>query len=215
MPPRIMCFTDRPDALLIFIPDGEVAPALPALKTPFIKGEVAQTLALAGLEVRVSESISGRWTPAIRQANDAARAERGQRQRQAEATEAALLRGSSVAAVRDRADAIRQKLEVDDRIRALKDTISKAKSEAASRGRYMDPREFRRLEQELSRLKDESQALQTQLGEIRKQAHEAWKNERKESSEMFRKAAHALLSQETFEQIELAALDLLEGAREA
>jgi hypothetical protein len=207
---RVTCFTDRPEALLLFVPAGDRV-SLPVLESPFVRAEVASALSKSGVDARVVESVAGRWTQAAQKARDAERAERHQRQHQNEATQAAILRNSANAAVRDRAEAVARKLEVDTRIRTLKDTIARARSDAASMGRYMDPQSFRKLERELSALKDDSQALQTRLGELRRQ--EAASNQARWVAELraFRSAAHRILPADLFAAVESAAIDELDG----
>ena len=91
-------------------------------------------------------------------ARSAAKAERWQRARQQEATEAAILRGSVDPRERDRAALIQEKQKVDSRAREIKTTLSQAKTRAALTGQYMPVTRYRALERELEEAKDKSQA---------------------------------------------------------
>lgn len=207
---RLMVFGDRPDCLLVTAPDGPLV--LPTLLVPFTKYDVAKTLGDAHIKARVSDGTPGRWTASLNQLRKADRAERGQQQRQREATEAVLLRGSNVADMRTRSEAIAAKHDVDDRIRLLKAQVAEAKTKAATRGEFMNPTQFRGLESRLSDLKDESQALQTLLGRIRDKERADNVVLHNQENDAFRKAAHKILPPETLAAIESAALDLIDGA---
>ncbi len=80
----------------------------------------------------------------------------------------AIASGSSVPEIRDKAELIAQKLKVDAEISELKVRIGRAKSIARTAGSFMKVSDFRRLEEQLLRLKSESQAIQARLGELKK-----------------------------------------------
>ena len=192
-PLRVMIFNDRPDTLLLIAPEGATEIVLSPIPLPVTKGGVAEALSLAGIDARVSESVPGRWTTAITQARNAGRAERGQQQRQREATEAAFLRGSAASGVRDRAEAIAMKLVVDEKIRVLKAEIGHIKSVAFTQGVFIPSSEFRAKERLLDQLKGDGQALQTKLGGLKTQ--EKKKNQALDG-ESLRRAVRELVSDE-------------------
>lgn len=204
-PIRIFVFPERPDCLLLIAPEGTSAVSLPALPVPFEKGAVASACGMAGVDARVGETAPGRWTQAMDRAAKEERAERGQRDRLRQAKEAALLRGSAVAEVRERAEAITRKQLVDEEIASLKGQLKAARTKAATRGEYMDPERFRRLERRLEDLKLESQAIQARLGELKQAEKESNRKLAHAENERFREAAKRLLDRATFEEIRAAA----------
>ena len=165
---RVGLFVDREDCILFVVPEGEQL-GLAAVTAPFNKSTVGAALRAAGTEYSVFEQTTvGRWLPAVQRAERDASTARAQQEYQKNATEATLLRGSNIPLMRERGEVILRKQDVDARARALKGKIGKAKS-AAFEGRYLPPKEFRSMESELERLKQESQTLQTRLGEIREE----------------------------------------------
>ena len=163
---RAAVFPDRPDCILFLVTEGEPL-SLPVLETPFERIAVAKALGLAGIKSNVFETVPGRWTSAMTKAKRDESSTAGQEQKQETAFRAALLRGSPNLHVQKHAEALQRKHETDERIRALKVEIGNAKSAAATRGVYMPPQQYRRKEAKLEELKQESQALQTLLGELR------------------------------------------------
>jgi hypothetical protein len=211
---RIFVFPERPDALLVHVPEGKPL-ALPVLSTPFVKGEVSSACKLAGVDVRVRESTPGRWTPALERAKNDERGEIAQRQRLREATEAKILADTGDPIFKDRAEVLRRKHLVDEEIGRLKTQIGDAKASVRARGVYMDPHAYRRLEAKLAGLKVESQALQARLGELReaekerdRAAHDA---ERSTFLGRFVEAAREMLDPETFAEIVAAANEAADG----
>lgn len=200
-PIRVFVFPERPDSLLVIAPEGASELKLPALSVPFEKGPVAYALGTAGIEARVVETVPGRWSHVMQRAAKDERAERAQQDRLRQAKEAAILKGSAVAEVRERAEAITRKQLVDEEIARLKGQIKEARSKAHTRGVYMDPDRFRRMERRLEELKLESQAIQARLGELKQAEKEANKKLRREETERFVAAARRLLDAETFEEI--------------
>jgi hypothetical protein len=200
---RIMVFQDRPEALLIVVPDGSPPEVqLPTLRAPFTRAGVAMALGDAGIVARVSESVAGRWSTAILQAKNAAKAERRQRDKLQQASSAAVLRGPDDI---DRSRLIERKLVVDADIPVLKTKIGAAKAAAATRGVFMPPAQFRALESKLSTLQAESLAIQVKLGELKKAGKEKSRETRKEDEVRFERRfiriAKEILDEETFAEI--------------
>jgi len=162
---RLMLFPDRPDTLLVHSDDGEVR--LPTLTAPFDKVSVTSACKAAGLDVRVIESVPGRWTFSMSQARQAKMSELRQRENLRIATLATQLRGSDSPLLQDRSQALLRKADVDTEISETKLKLSAAKDNLRIRGKYMDTNEYRRLEKKFEILKQESQSLQTRLGELR------------------------------------------------
>lgn len=126
------------------------------------------------IPARVSESVPGRFTHAVEQAISAARAERSQRQREAEAARVAGVAASPDATDfdKERARIILEKQEIDARIRQLKADISSAKAAAATKGEYLAPEKFRQLHDRLAASQTRSLAMQRRLAEIKKERHD-------------------------------------------
>lgn len=200
-PLRIFVFPERPDCLLVCVPDTTGRVALPELSAPFTKYDVAKACGDARVLARVGEMTPGRWTPTMQRAAVEARAERAQQNRLREASEAALLRGSAAAEVKERGEAIVRKHQIDEQIRDLKAKIGKAKSVAATSGKFLTVSAFRGMEQQLETLKQESQAIQVRLGELRKAEKDANRRIGKSEDQRFREAARRMLDAETFEEL--------------
>ncbi len=164
-PFRIHVFPDRPEFILIYAPPGSFQ--LPRLGSPFVQGEVKEACNLAGLEVRVSEAVPGRWTKAMLKAKSDARAERRQRQNLKVAVEATVLRGASSEDERERAELLLDKQRVDEDLARLKLELREAMNRVHTEGRYMPRREFQRKEARIEQLKLESQAIQVRLSELK------------------------------------------------
>jgi hypothetical protein len=134
-----------------------------------------------------------------------ARAEAGQRQRQQEATFAALARGAADPDVRERGEFLQRKQQVDEALASARTRLSAAKAAAWTSGTRMDPAAFRALEEEVRRLGLESQALQTRLGELRRaekeRNREASRAENERFARRFQAAARAVLEPEVYEQL--------------
>lgn len=202
---RVTVFPDRAECILLHVSEGQEV-ALPALKSPFRKAEIAAVLKRAGIRCDVTESVPGRWTQAASKMALEERAERHQIQRQKEATMLALDRSGSPLA-RTRAEALAKKHVVDDRIREIKAWLAQARTNFHTRGLYKDPVEYRGKEHELLRLKEDSQALQTRLGELREQEKAQNRVAEREEGDRFRAAAHKVLTAEQLEAVLMAMED--------
>lgn len=198
-PIRIMIFPDRPDCILFYVPDGEVL-SIPALPAPFYKKSIADLLAGAQVKYRLTESVPGRWTDSVLTLRKAEKAERAQRANLEAARSAALQRSGGELA-RSRAEAMGKKLAVDAQIGEIKTWLGKAKSTAFSRGTYENPDRFRRKERELEELKQESQALQVRLSELKKQEKAENIAASNEWLGQFYKSAKYVLPQETIDAV--------------
>lgn len=208
---RVTIFPEEfDDHLLVMVPRGQKL-VLPELESPFNSERAAQIF--GPLQVRVTRLSSiGRWKQPLIEQRSALRSAAHQEQREKEAVAAVLAQGSSLLEVRTYGEAIQRKHQVDERIRSLKMRIANAKSHAYTRGSYMDPSQFRKLEAELENMKVQSQALQNKLGELRRQE----KNQRiADSKQWFRQAAKKILSPEMFKSIceEAERLEMAEEER--
>lgn len=199
---RVVRFPHEPEMLLLYVPE-DVALEVQTLQHPFTRAKIVDAFPIG---THVSDGVPGRWTSTMSKVKKDLKAERGQRHRQQEETEAAIMRSSSSPFIQSRAEAILRKNAVDDRARALKVAINKAKSDLAQHGRYMDSKQYRKLEADLEAAKQESQAIQTRLGELREKEKAANIEQEKRNRDLFKKAAQSYLDPEDFEYIlELAA----------
>ncbi len=208
---RLFVFPQRPDFLLVYAPGGATF-SLPLLTVPLTRTMVSQAMAKTGQSYTVSETTPGRWQHAMTMAVNAERGESRQRQLAVEATQAALLRSSNNPIVRERSEVILHKQEVDERIRALKDKIAKAKKDAFEKGKYMPRSAFVGLERELHDKQNESVALQSTLRTLREDekrenlarsaANAAAKVAYREThAHVFRRYAKKMLAADVFEEI--------------
>lgn len=204
-PVRALVFRELPRALLLHFPEGAESVKLPEISLPICETGVRAAFRRAGIEVRVSESVPGRWVTALQQARNAERAERTQLANLAKATSAALMRQSPSLLVQQRGEAMRRKEVVDEEVRRLKVQIGEAKSRAFTRGVYMDPVKFRAMEQKLEELKQESQALQVRMTELRKREKaenvERSRREQEARTATFVEAAKRVLDADTYREI--------------
>lgn len=205
--PRLTVFPDRPDCLVVYLPEGSTLP-LPPLASPFTRDGVSEACAQAGLDVRVSEGTPGKWDAAYRALRRAEASERGQRQRLREAAKNAERLGCESLAARSRAESLARKNEVDENIRVLKAELNEAKSRAFTSGQYLPVRTYRTKEKRLQVLKDESQALQTRIGELREAERRECgflnaehRKERRAYAEEFMKVARDLLPEAALQRI--------------
>jgi hypothetical protein len=196
---RVFIFPTHPEAVLFFIPDGDTL-SVENLSGELTKESIREAVTVP---VRIAEAEAGRWTATLHHAREQARCERAQKQQQREATEAAILKGSSSTLIRERSQAILRKHEVDGRVRELKQLLGDAKTQFVTRGIYTDRAKYGRWQNELESLKEESQALQTRLGQLR--CEEKKRNVAK-AEETFTDAARRLLDPETFKRILHASL---------
>jgi hypothetical protein len=218
-PVRITVFPEWPEALLVLVDeDAEGVLVLPPLPVPFDRAGVVEAAKEAGFLARVAEGTPGRWKPVMDKAAQDLRAERGQRQRQEEATFAALARGAADPDVRERGELIDRKQHVDEALAAAKTKLGAAKNAAWTSGTRMEPAAFRALEEEVRRLGNESQALQTRLGELRRaekdRNREASRVENERFARRFQAAARAMLDPEVYERLLAAAATEAEGEDE-
>lgn len=214
---RVVVFPEWPEAILILMSDGESALSLPQLSVPFDRVAIAASLRTAGITPRVQEQAPGRWTTALSMARQAERAERFARQKEHEAAQAQIMTAASDDAEAERAELILEKHNVDDEIRQLKAKLGKARSTAATRGQYMAPHEYRRLEDRLAKRQERSLAIQVRLGELKKARKAANQVEHRARSELFEKAAHEVLGEEgcaeIWERVDSMELEMMENEK--
>lgn len=186
---RVVVFPEAPECLLVCAHDVSEL-ALPKLAVPFTSAAVRA----AGI-TRVTESVPGRWTPAMTKTLREERGERRQRADQETALQATVLRGATDESERTRAELIARRLDVDEDLRVVKQKIAQAKSDAFQHKRFLPSSQFRALETERDGLRTESIAIQARLSKLkgRRGAH------------LFVEAAKALLDEATYEQIWAAA----------
>lgn len=200
-PLRLMIFDERPDCLVIYLARG-ASLRLPEIPRPFNnKAGLSQALAAAGVDYRITTGTPGQWIKAHKALHLAERAERGQRDAEALAAKNALRRASAVPASRDRAAALEQKLAIDQEIRALKAELGRAKAQAFTTGRYMPVDEYRAKERRLTELKEQSQALQVQIGKLRRAESDANAAQYRTYSEKFMRAAHEILTEDVLQRV--------------
>jgi len=199
---RFTVFPDKPEHLLVTVVDDEQDPLRIELGPVFTKECIQEACRVAGVEPAVTEGVPGRWTHSMIRAHTALRSARASRAKEAEAVRAMALRSSPVPVVRDHATALFRKNEVDARIRELKDELERAKREFHRTGVSMEPRMFHEKHRNLGRLKQESQVLQTRLGELRRAEKAAnIKRARQEGNtllDQFKKAAYHHLDRDVF-----------------
>jgi len=203
---RARFFTGQPGAILFFIPEG-ASLNVEALQAPFGNEEIRRACG----DVQISECLPEALRPEIVRARLDARAERGQRQRQDEANQAVVLRGSIQRGERSRSEVVLEKLAIDERIRALKGKIAQATSLAATTGRYMDREEFRSLEAQLENEKQKSQALQVWLGKLRSEEKDRNRLQQISEERAFMQAARETLDEQTFDKLLDLALARIEA----
>ena len=157
-PFRFIVFPDRPEALLVVAPEG-AAPTLqaPPLPAPFTKCGVAEALGAAGLAVRVTEEVPGRWIYALRRAQRDEAAERKSILQVRQATAVALAANSPDELVRERGALVRRLTETEARVAALR-VAAAAKGSAGARV----------LERDLADALAAVQVTQAQLGVVKK-----------------------------------------------
>lgn len=208
--PRIMIFPDRPDCLVVYLPEG-ISLHMPTLHAPFDKEGVAVAFADAGVNVRISEGTPGQWNAAYSWLHKNERAERGQRMRlmQAVANQKRLDMGGIAGS---RAKVIDEKNQIDEEIRNLKVRLNEAKARAATHGEYMPVNIYRSMESELQQLKDKSQAMQTRIGELRDQERAERDAEHRIYAERFMHAAYGVLPEEWLQRVHGAAQVVCEDA---
>jgi hypothetical protein len=171
-PLRLMLFDERPDCLVVYAPDGAGTVQLPPLPYPFTKQQIDAAMREADQEYRLTIGTPGQWTKSRSILKNAARAERSQRASLERAVQKAQARGATSLHAASRAEALARKQVVDGSLRELKDKLGRAKAEAYTHGSYLPVSEYRDLERGVEELKQESQALQVRIAELRHQEHE-------------------------------------------
>ena len=201
-PPRLTLFETDPCVMLVVVPRGE-AFACPRIVAPFKVDAVRTAFFQEGLDVRISQDAAG--SPQVRAIVEKrrrdAKAERDQRQKQAEATLATVMRGAVSMEVQQRAEAVLLKQQVDAEIRDLKARIGEAKSNAYTTGVYTPPSRFWEWQARLEAKKTESQALQARIGELKRLEKSANKEEDRIRERMFVKAARRILGEEAWMRV--------------
>lgn len=173
-----MVFPDRPDVLLIYVPEGQEL-WLPRLRTPFDRHAVAMVLGDVDIEARVSESVPGRYKGALTQALSDHHAEDSSRRREEEAARLARVKTSKDATTYEqkRAELLEAKAKTDAEARSLKEEVGRAKARAFTAGNYMPMNQFHDKTARIAQLQDKSLAIQHQLGQLRR-AEAAFNGER-------------------------------------
>lgn len=171
---RVQLFDGWPEAVLILLPTGYVGPvSLPVLDAPFAQPAVAQACGDAGLRATVRVGPPGRWTASLaRMASDMKAA---RRQQEVERIAAMVAGVVPPALSNDRADArtalIKEKIDVDAELGTVRTKLAQARARVATQHKYMPASEYDRLIAAESKLKLRSQAIQAQLGDLRRAAH--------------------------------------------
>jgi hypothetical protein len=164
---RISVFVHDPDFFLVYAPDDVAVVEIPDMEPPFTKKSVTKSFQAAGLDVRVDEKVIGRALREIVQVQrDAERAERGQKVRLEQAAYAAELRGSVHPVLREKGEVLARKQAVDEALREVKLELVVARSESSA-GRYMDRAQYQALCRREGQLKQDSQACQVRLSQLR------------------------------------------------
>jgi len=104
-------------------------------------------------------------------------------------------------------DLIKQKDEIDRKIRIAKDVLRCLRRRAAEKGQYVPPVEYANMGHHLTELQRKSQALQTELGITGRAAKKAEYDRRKNTyEECYVVAAREILSPELEHKIHVSAL---------
>ena len=169
-PLRIMIFPDKPQTILIHVPEGQTL-WLPTLATPFDLDAVCKALDDRDVPHVSIEGDPGRWWRNATQLENEEKAERLsiQKQEQAERRVRITLSPKATTIESQRAELILEKQKADDEIRQLKAQIGKAKTDAYTSGTYLPPLVFQTKQQRLVDLQAVSLALQGRLAELRRQ----------------------------------------------
>jgi hypothetical protein len=167
-PVRVTLFDDFPNSILIHCPEGEEL-AVPLLRAPFDKGEVRAAFFEIGVDVRVKqEPTAGRWSKATISRLREERAERNQRQKLVEIQMAAENIAIGDDLEKERGALILEKHDVDETLILLKEKLGNVRVAGATRGKYIDPKEYRKLETKVEKAKLRSQEIQLRLGQIKR-----------------------------------------------
>lgn len=201
-PIRILVFPDRPDVMLITVPEGQDL-WLPRMRSPFVRYEVAKALGNVEVPARVGESVPGRYADALAKMDNEERAEVIQKQKQEEAAKHLATLASPLADALDkqRSELVLEKARVDERIRLLKQKIGKAKSDAFVKGVFLSPGRFRGMEEELATAQAASLAMQGKLRELKQTRHVENEKRNHAASAHFIEAARSMLGKDMFRRI--------------
>ncbi len=199
---RVLLFQDRPDCMAVFVHDHD-GPQTLVIESPLTRERIREAAQAAGVEIRISEgAYVGRLRPVFDRLAKDARAERANQERERLAARSAIMRTAEDDIERQRAALVEEKLRVDDELRTLNAEIGDAKRRAFTRGSYLPPTQFRRLEQKAVELKDRSLAIQTALGRLRELRKKKNVATHENENHVFRRVAHEMLPEETFLAIE-------------
>ena len=201
-PLRVMVFPDRPDVLLIYVPEGQEL-WLPRLKTPFSRHAVAMALGDVDIEARVRESVPGRYKDALAGVLNDHKSEDAQRRREEEAARTSRVKTSKEATTYElkRLELVDAKAKTDAALRELKEEVGRAKARAATTGTFMPVATFRDKTAQIVELQNRSLAIQHQLGQLRK-TEAAFNVERsKRREEIFINLVRSRLPKEEFKDL--------------
>jgi len=201
-PIRILVFPDRPDVLLVTVPEGQEL-WLPRLPTPFERDAVARALMDVEVKARVGESVPGRYKEALAKMDRDSKEFDAAKQRVADAVRHVTITASpgATTAEKQRSELAGSKHEIDAEIRQLKVDISNAKSAAYRKKHFLPPVKFRAMEARLANLQTMSIAVQEKLRVLKQQAHAARNAGETSRGERFLEAAKKVLSKEQYLQV--------------
>lgn len=201
-PLRVFTFPDRPDAILIYVPDGQEL-WLPRMRTPFNRYDVAMQLGGADIPAAVRDTVPGRFTHAMKLAVADDRATRGQMEREREAARCVEIKDHPEATTyqQKRAALVLAKSKIDDELRDLKVQIGRAKSRAATTGQFLPVAEFRAKESRIVDLQTTSLAIQKRLGDLRRQEAAETKQAEPGRMKRFIELSKRYLSREQYQSL--------------
>lgn len=164
---RVTVFKHDEDFLLVYAPDVAIV-EIPDLEPPFTKESVQRAFAQEGIEVRVTVDVIGReLRELLRIRRSEERSERNQKFRLEEAKQAAEARGSLDPTLQEKGAILLRKQEIDEELRQVKLKIRATQDKVASHG-YMPRAQYQQLLRREETLKQDSQACQVRLSELRK-----------------------------------------------
>ena len=202
-PLRIMIFPDKPQTILIHVPEGQSL-WLPSLATPFDLDVICQALNDRDVPHVTTEGDPGRWWRNASQQEDEETAKRLNQQKHEEVARRVRITTSPNATTieKQRAELMLEKVKADEELRQLKAEISKVKANAYTSGTYLPPLLFQTKRQRLADLQTVSLALQGRLGELRQQQKmqnvELSNEKEKSRQDRFIKKAKRYLSRDQF-----------------
>jgi len=213
-PIRLMIFDERTDCLVVYVPKGTGTVQLPPLAYPLTKERIDVAMREAALEYRLTVGTPGQWMRSSAILKSAAKAEHNQRAELERAVQKAQERGATSLSAASRAEALARKQVVDESLRELKAKLGRVKAEAFTHGTYLPVTEYRNLESRTEELKQESQALQVRIAELRRREHEEreveWKRQapaRRSYAEAFLAASSDVLPEDVLQRIHGLAAD--------